>query len=312
MVITPYAAALRIAWRRWSAQRRAGRASHADGAPWDLPPAFILGCACPQLMTLGRLLATHPQAHAKIDPSHAWAAIDERTDTANLYGQTQGMVLMDTRHASSRARTRFNRLFFAGRADTLIVEVTPNNVCRIGFLEGLAPSARYLHIVPSGLDATRFIGAIADTKPLKIAGRSGFNPWWGADDAKWAALARDGAGAGYFAAEIGLLETHAQRAAYEWLVSLAEADRWRFKLGARFSEITTNDLATKPLPTLTAVCTHLGLAAEPGWLTDAAADLVRQLVAEGEPLRLPPRMAAAFNAQQERFGFPGRADLLNP
>jgi len=30
----------------------------------------------------------------------------------------------------------------------------------------------------------------------------------------------------------------------------------------------------------------------------------------GDPLRLPPRMTAAFNAQQERYGFAGRAERL--
>lgn len=311
--IKPYVATFRYAWRRWSAERIAGRPSPFDEAPGEPPPGFIVGCGRSGTTVLGAILKTHPEICYLVEPYHYWAAIDRRTDATNLYYEVDALFFMDARHASARAKVRFNRLIHGARARSgrpAVIEKTPHNVCRIGFLEALAPGARYLTIVRNGLDVARSIDKIASASLYKIAGKENYNQWWGTDECKWAALARDGAAAGYFAEEVGPLETHLQRGAYEWLVSLAEADRWRHRLGPRMTEITYPALTSRPQQTLAAVCAHFGVTADPAWLASGASMLTPERTNQGEPLRLPPRMAAAFNAQQERYEFAGRAEPI--
>ncbi len=311
--IKPYAATFRYAWRRWSAERIASRRSAFDAAPGEPPPGFIVGCGRSGTTILGEILQTHPEICYLVEPYHYWAAIDRRTDVTNLYYEVEGMFFMDARHASDRARVRFNRLIHGARARSgrpIVIEKTPHNVCRVGYLEALAPGARYLNLVRNGVDVARSIDRIASASFYKIAGKPNYNQWWGTHEAKWAALARDGAAAGYFAEEVGPLETHAQKGAYEWLVSLAEADRWRIRLGPRMTEITYPGLTSKPQETLAAICKHFGIAPDPAWIVSVSEMLTPERTNPGDPLRLPPRMTAAFNAQQERYGFAGRAERL--
>jgi hypothetical protein len=76
------------------------------------------------------------------------------------------------------------------------------------------------------------------------------------------------------------------------------------------AEVTYADLTARPRETLASVCAHFGVRPDPRWLAAGAATLSPERNNPGEPLRLPPRMAAAFNAQQERYGFTGRADPI--
>jgi hypothetical protein len=311
--IKPYARAVRYALKRRGAERAAARSGPFDQSPPEPAPGFVMGCGRSGTSVLGEILTLHPEVCYLFEPYHLWAAIDRRTDVTNFYHEVDGLFIMEARHASQQAKVRFNRLVHGARAASgraVVIEKTPHNVCRIGYLDALAPGARYLTIVRSGLDVARSIDRLATRSSYKVAGKPEYNQWWGTNQCKWAALARDGAAAGYFAEEVGPLESHAQRGAYEWLVSLAEADRWRFRLGQRLLEITYPALTARPRETLAAICAHFGVAAEETWLREASAILSPERTNKGEPLRLPPRMAAAFNAQQERYGFAGRAESL--
>ncbi len=56
------------------------------------------------------------------------------------------------------------------------------------------------------------------------------------------------------------------------------------------------------------VCTFLDLPAPDGWLGRAERMMGSERRHHSEPIRLPPKMAEAFNALQQRYGFPGRAE----
>ena len=124
---------------------------------------------------------------------------------------------------------------------------------------------------------------------------------------KWDRLAREGVAAGYFDDEVGLLDSHAARGAYEWLVSLHEVDRRRQALGPRLHELTLDDLTGNPAIAMRTLCDFLGLDAPPKWLTavEAIIDGGRHHV--GGEVMLPPSMCDAFNRMQRRFNFAGRA-----
>jgi len=95
------------------------------------------------------------------------------------------------------------------------------------------------------------IDRLASNQPYRMAGRADYNQWWGSNDLKWQRLQTEGPGRGHFTQiEVSQLTNNAQRGAYEWLTSLAEADRWRPVLGDRLLEITYPELTANPADTL--------------------------------------------------------------
>lgn len=309
--VKPYARAVKFGMLYRKSVRRAKRAPSRADRP-AVPIAFFIGCGRSGTTILGEIFANHPQVHYLFEPYHSWAAIDPRTDMLRLYVEGEGETLMHGDEVDEGIRARFHRVIQdegerSGR--NLIVEKTPINTMRIGYLEALTPSAKYLHIVRDGADVCRSIDRLATENAYSIAGKPALNRWWGVGGYKWEALARDGRRAGYYVDEVGTLSTHLERGAYEWLVSLHEVDRHRAELGARLFEFTYDQFTRAPRQTLTDIAAHLGIDAPEDWLRagDAALDQARRN--PGEPLRLPANMAADFNRFQERFGFANRAEV---
>ena len=208
---------------------------------------------------------------------------------------------------------RFRHLMSAPGGFTL-VEKSPINTLRIGYLDAVAPGARFVHIARDGVDVAYSIEQkAAITK--RIAFRRPLNAWWGVGHVKWAALERDGIAAGYYPDEVHLLTTDAQRGAYEWLVSMREVHAWRKYLGSRFIEIRLADLIKDPRPTLTSIFGRLDLPAPSGeWLDPAMTRINPVINRHNAQLALPSHMRADFNNFQARYGFSGRAAeyLLRP
>lgn len=308
-LIKPYARAARLKYRIFNARWRAHRADRRDPAE-TLPVAFVIGCGRSGTSILGRTLAMHPQIRFFYEPYHLWAAIEPRTDSTNLFGGLDGRCFLDRADVTEQHRRRFRALLAARGRDgrSVVVEKTPINTLRIGFLEELAPQARYVHIVRSGLDVCRSIERIAMANEQRTAGLPTFNQWWGAADAKWRALIRDGAAAGYFPDSVTTLRSHLQRGAYEWLVSMAEVDRWRPGLADRLLEFRFDALVADPADVLGRISAFLGLQAPGDWLQRAAARIESQPSSRPVSLRLPAAMRRAFNGYQDRYGFPDRAE----
>jgi hypothetical protein len=270
-------------------------------------PGFVVGCGRSGTTVLGQVMGGHPQVLYLREPYHLWAAVDRRTDVADLHHVTDGCFFMDGVHCTPGAQVRFNRLVHRACRRARLVEKTPHNVARIGLLERLTVEPRYVHVVRNGVDVAHSIDRIARANAYRIAGKGRHNQWWGRDDCKWRALAREGAARGYYADEVPRLKGHLQRGAYEWLVSLGEADRWRVPLGDRLCELTYSQLTLEPGATLHRLCRSLGLDCPERWLRWAITEVRSERRYHWRWLELPPRMAARFNAYQERYGFEGRA-----
>ena len=300
----------KLAMLRRRAARIARRRSPADDAP-ARACGFVVGAGRSGTTILGEILSAHPAVHYLYEPYHLWAAVEPRTDVTNLHTRVYGRFMMTERDATEEVRRRFRRLASAmGHDGQLLVEKTPHNVARIGFLEALAPESRYVHMVRNGLDVARSVDRIASVSRYRIAGKPHYNQWWGERGAKWASLARDGADAGYFADEVALLTTHAQRGAYEWVVSLGEADRWRDRLETRLLEITYAGLTGDPLPRLERICDFFGIDVPAAWLAHARERLHAERRNEGAVLALPPAIRERFNQLQQRYAFEGRATTM--
>lgn len=292
--------------RRWADVRAMLPVSHARLS--DRPPAFIVGCGRSGTTILGKIFQKHPGVTYLFEPYHLWAAVDPRTDVINLYHRVDGRFLLRAGDVTDAVRRRFRRLILASaRPGTLLIEKTPLNAARMDYLNALAPGASFVHIVRDGLDVARSIDRLASVNSYKIAGKPTLNQWWGVGGCKWPALARDAKEAGYFATEVDALESHIERGALEWLVSLEEVDRYREMLGDRLLEIRYPDLIGETARTLRRICQFLGVPSPEPWQREAAAMIFPREKASGSSMSLPPGMAAAFDRFQERYGFPNRA-----
>lgn len=272
-------------------------------------PVFIIGCGRSGTTLLGELFAAHPEVSYLYEPYHLWAAIDPVTDFLRLYSLGgEPRSLLDGSAVTTAARRRFRRLM-APPSGLTLVEKSPINSLRIGYVNGVAPGARFVHIVRDGLHVAHSIEKMAAIT-RKMAFRRPLNEWWGVGDVKWAALARDGRAAGYFPDEVQLLDTDIRRGAYEWLVSLREADEWRARLGPRLAEVRYPDLIADPAGTLGTLAGWLGLSCPAQWLEHAVA----RVSPAGGPgpgqLALPGEICLEFNRLQARLGFEGRAVSL--
>jgi hypothetical protein len=305
--VSPLARALFYTFRGTEMKLRAniGPAPLSGGTA----PVFIIGCGRSGTSILGDLFAMHPQVEYLYEPNARWAAVDPATDYLQQYSRYTPHCTLGAQFATSMAKYRFQRLMSPPRGRTL-VEKTPINALRIGFLDAIAPGSRFVHIVRDGIHVSRSIEQIAAAS-RGVAFRPPLNNWWGVGNVKWTALAQEGAAAGYYASEVSRLTTDAERGAYEWLVSLREVDRWRARLGTRLIELRLDDLIDDPRETLASVITAAGLTlADEKWL-DQAVRKVQPMKNNYDPgLILPGQMCADFNEWQEHYRFAGRASAL--
>jgi hypothetical protein len=269
------------------------------------PPVFVIGCGRSGTTLLGRLLGLHPRVHYLFEPRERWAVVCRSTDVALAFSRTGAKAFMGASFATPAARVRFSRVM-APPPGRVLVEKSPTNALRIPFLDALAPDSRFVHIVRDGDDVVRSIARKA-ARTRRVFGRGQVNDWWGSNDSKWKLLSQQGAEAGHYADEVGLLTSNHQRAAFEWLVSLSEVDCRRRSLGDRLHEVTYRDLTEDSSAALEDIARFLELDVPPRWLDQAAARVSMPAPTEGEQLDLPRGMADDFNGFQRRYGFKARA-----
>lgn len=271
---------------------------------------FIIGCGRSGTTILGDILSLHPDIRYFFEPWHLWRVVDRRTDVLHLFGQHDSHILMGAESYTPTAQYRFKQLFLKGvSGKKLFIEKTPHNAMRIGYLETLVPNAKYIHIVRDGVDVALSVEELIRRKPYKLAFRKQFNLWWGEANNKWSMLKKDGIKAGYFPCEVETLNTDLEKAAYEWLVSLAEIDRQREQLGDRFLEIRYADLVESPVQTLEAICDFFEGSKDIQWMNKAALMLRLPNTNKPQTIKLPLEMSEVFNRYQEKYGFVGRAIL---
>jgi glycosyltransferase involved in cell wall biosynthesis len=295
---------------KWVAERRISSIKPDDGACAGVNSAYVIGCGRSGTTICGAVLKSHPDVHYFFEPYHLWATIDRVTDVLNLYHVGAALLSLDEEHCTDESKRRFQRLLLdpARRHGAgLMIEKTPYNACRIGYLNGLSPGCKFIHLVRDGVDVARSIDRLSRDQSYGILGKRNLNRWWGRAGCKWTALSSDGFAGNYFKDEIPLMLSYESKGAYEWLVSLAEIDRWRERLGNRLLEISYEELTDQPEKTLRLMCEFLSLPPNEKWLRTAVKRFDKPRHNYGVPLVLPPKMAEAFNNAQARFNFPNRA-----
>jgi glycosyltransferase involved in cell wall biosynthesis len=308
-LLKPYARSAMLLWKRYSARLLAD-SSYLTSTLYPRPLLFLVGCGRSGTTILGDMFSLHKDVTYYYEPYHLWAAVDRSTDVTNLNCDVNGRFLMAKSHASKEVRQRFQRLFQSASCPDdhrIAVEKTPHNAVRIGYIEALANDAHYIHIVRDGVQVARSIAAVTTINSYKMPHRTHYNQWWGNYMKKWSALARDGALAGYFPDEVGLLSEPIQWAAYEWLVTVLEIDKARRNLGDRLLEIRYSDLTEHPAEVLRVAAHFAGLVPHTSWIRRTSRLVHPERIGEPVDLRLPSAMCKAFNELEERFGFKGRS-----
>ncbi len=305
--LLPIARAARLRLRYQWSKRRAGSSRHFR---FQTPPVFVIGCGRSGTTILGELLKAHPNVSYLFEPYHFWTAVDSRTDMLHLYEQSAAACALSADDATPRIAQRFNAAFGRVAAATpsrVLVEKTPINSLRISYLDAIAPSCRFIHIVRDGVDVARSIERLATTNEYRIAGKPKFNQWWGDDDVKWRLLARDGASLGHHPFEAPHLTDHDVRGAYEWLVSLHEVNRFRNMLDDRLLEIRYTDLISSPRETLDTIASFMRIGALRDWLNASVNRIDANRSMKSGAITLPSAMADDFNELQSQYNFRGVA-----
>lgn len=272
----------------------------------DFRPVFLVGCGRSGTTILGSMIGRHPDVSYFFEPWHLWAAINKSLDVSGLYRLSpHPLCIARGEDATVQQSVRLRRLLASERSMTL--EKTPGNALRLGYLSALAPSARFIHIVRDGTDVVRSIVQQSTRPGYKVGFRSPTNYWWGREDAKWKALARDGSKFGHLSDAAPTLSRHEDRAAYEWLVSVQECQRYRSHFGERMLEVRYEDLVRGPAVVLNDIASFLGLADANRWARSAESQVRDRPAQSPDTIRLSASLVDPFNSLQAHLGFTGRA-----
>lgn len=277
------------------------------------PAIYIVGSGRSGTTILGEVLEAHESIRYLFEPVYLWREICQTTDVTEFFGSCDAKALFGAEMCTAETRQRFIALTRPGllAKRSFLLEKTPHNAWRIGFLESLTPNSKYIHIIRDGVEVANSIRQIADHDNYRVAFMSNHNTWWGVDNAKWKHLANDCIENGYFVDEVDSLEDNFQRGALEWVVSLLEIEKWEKALGNRLLLVRLEELQLEPQKTLNRICEFLTLVPDEQWIKKAEQAIsIATNRNRVDALYLPPKLCAAFNAQQQQWGFSGRATAL--
>lgn len=272
--------------------------------------AFVIGCGRSGTSLLGKILDSHVNTAYTYEPYYLWSVLNPSFDVLNLFFNIEASLILHKDHYSEKDSIVFQKFIksLIKQDDKIFIEKTPLNAYRIGYINKVFPCSKFIHIVRDGIDTCKSIANLSTNNYYKIAGKPNLNQWWGNNYSRWKALKRDGKRLGYFNHEVDLLESDLSKAAYEWLVTLMEIDKWSKVLGDRLLTISFNQLLLQSRFALIEVSQFLDLSTNSNWLDTSILSIDSSKLAHSDiDLLLPSSMCKMFNSYQEKYGFDGRA-----
>src|SRR5699024_3676357 len=191
-------------------------------------------------------------------------------------------------------------LFFS--YDGSLVEKTPHNAVRIGYLEKLNSFNKYIYIVRNGLDVVGSIQHRSIKNSYKIAGRENYNQWWGVDNSKWNAIKRDRKKYGYELMEIDEIESDKEKAAVEWILTNLEIEKWMNKINDKIHVIKYEDFISDFENEMNDLLSFLSLQVFSDWI-EQKSKLIREPKKRTNELKLPKNLASEFNRLQKKYNY---------
>ena len=274
----------------------AGSTPASGTMPGELDrPVFVVGCGRSGTTLLGTLLGAHPDVVYLNEPRQLWAQ-DPRT---NVWWPGAGRIVLTgddlALETAAALRRRFAARVAAGGGRRL-VEKTPINAFRIGYVHALCPDARFVHLLRDGRAVAASIARLASAPP----GPSGRRGWprrrarrsspggFGAQDMKWQML-RDLAASEAIDATVADGDM-ARRGLVEWRLAVTFARRSLAGIDpSRWTEVRYEDLVGAPAVTVAALQRAVELDESP----EVAALARREVRPPGAP---PPTLGPVERA----------------
>lgn len=275
-------------------------------------PTFVLGCGRSGTTALGRCISFHRDVVYLNEPIHYWHAIDRRTDFLDFFG-SRGQCFLTAADVTAMAKRRFGRLF--GQAQGLsgrrtVVCKHPGHSLRMGWLDGLDPTARFIHIIRDGRAVARSISELARDASYRVFGKSDLNRWWGRRCHKWHTLARECRQRDLLVDAIDTIgeptpDRFESMSAIEWLVRIRQVRESVAELGLgadRFLEVRYEELTADPATGLAAIQRFIGVAPDEH-MVDTARQFLRLPRSADYSLVLPQAIHDEFVATQKSLGY---------
>jgi len=215
---------------------------------------FVVGCGRSGTTLVGELLAVHPDVVYLNEPRSLWA-VDPRT---KVWRPGPGQIVLTaadlTPALAGALRERFTEAVTAAGRRRL-VEKTPINAFRIGYLDALCPDALFVHVLRDGRDVAASIATLAAAPGQRTRLTRGADRlrhrrptpagglWYGVSDSKWQGL-RSLAEAEGIEGVAGADDDMTVRGLLEWRLAVTFARRSLIELDRRRSvEVRYEDLA---------------------------------------------------------------------
>jgi hypothetical protein len=222
-------------------------------------PVFILGCGRSGTTILGTVLAKHKKITYLNEPRQLWSMVYPETD---VWGSSQASLQLTANDASEIKNKRIRRFFYFETIRTgspVLIEKLPVNSFRLGFIDRIFPSARYIHIIRNGLEVASSIDNLCKQ-----------GKWFHSNPYRWQQLLEyarqndDAAGLHH------LCVSDYEKALFEWRLSVAAIKRFlKSRPLESYKEITYDELVSDPVTTVTNILSFLGLEENPD-VTDYA------------------------------------------
>ena len=230
-------------------------------------PIFILGTGRSGTTILGIVLSMHREVGYLNEPKAMWHLIHPNEDIIGNYSQGHAKYRITAGDATDEMRRRAVQMFGAYLTTTRserLVDKYPELIFRVDFVRALFPDARFIFLVRNGWDTCHSITTWSKRLGVRVNGEK--HDWWGVEDRKWRLLVeqlvKTDAAFSEIADEVEGFESHLDRAAVEWILTMQEGIRLMENSPDYTHLVRFEDLTAKPDETLSAVCDFCELPAD--------------------------------------------------
>jgi hypothetical protein len=271
-------------------------------------PVFILGAGRSGTTILGKVLSLHPDVGFLNEPKIVWHLAYANEDLNGSYTDKSAHYRLSAADATpdvAQTMQRIYRGYSAVTRNTRIVDKYPELIFRTPFVKQIFPDARFVFLIRNGTDACRSVAQWSKEFGHYDGGSS--VDWWGKDDRKWLCLVNDlvrkDVELAPLAETIAAYNSHIDRAAVEWVVTMREVLALR-DLNDGFYECRYESLTSDPIGEMGKLCDFCDLSSDQVMLDYAGAVLLRPRRRDDEEqLDLDPVIAPVFWQTMDALGY---------
>lgn len=269
-------------------------------------PIFILGTGRSGTTILGSVLSMHKDIGYLNEPKAVWHLIHPQEDVIGSYSKKDAFFRLSTEDVTKEIRHHAHKLYGAFLTTTKtqrVVDKYPELIFRIEFVRTLFPDARFILLVRNGWDTCHSIATWSERFGKKVNGET--HDWWGIEDKKWNLLVQQLVDTddelNSYVEEIQIFDRHLDRASVEWVVTMREGLNQLQNLQDLIYTIRFEELTSKPIEVLTALCEYCELSLDSTFI-DYAHHTLHPLPPR-IPFDLHPKIVPIFHDTMARLEY---------